>query len=367
MDWVMALRMTRAFTRYSGNRGNLLAGGISYTALFSLASALTIGITITFRVLGSRPDLMDATFSAVNDAIPSLLAWKGEDGLVNPEAMVASPNVLSIAGIIAVVTLLFSASAVMTAIKSSIRLMFGIHMVPDNAVLEKLRDLFGFLMMLVGVVVTALVSTVNSAIAPALLDFLGLTGATGARIVSLTTLALASVIDAAVFLIMVRIVARVRPPKRDLAWGAAIFVVGSGALRFAGTSAVSAVDSPLLAPFAAIITIMLWVNLLSRVVLLTSAFIANPPQPAKPNDAAHIHANETPNYITLSDRETLTWPHLSVTGSLDLDPTKDPNRIEDEEEPDRFAGRGPIRMFVKARIRHHERKAAHLRELLAKR
>lgn len=367
MAWLMSLRPLRAFTRYSGNRGNLLAGGISYTALFSLASALTIGITIAFRVLGSNPQMMDATFKAVNNAIPSLLTWDGTKGLVDPKTMVASPNVLSVTGIIAVVTLLLSASAVMTAVKNSMRLMFGIHMVPDNPVLDKLRDFGGFLTMLIGVVATAVVSTLNSTVGPALLEPLGITGTIGARIVGLTTVVLAALVDAAVFIVMVRVVSRVRPPRRDLLIGAGIFVVGSGALRLAGTSAVSAVKSPLLAPFAAIITIMLWVNLLARFSLLTSAFIANPPQPAKPNDADHLHANDTPNYVTLSEPKTLAWPHLSLTGSVDLDPETDPNRIEETDDPATFTGGGPIKRFVRARMRYHERKAAHLREVLRSR
>ncbi|MBD3690131.1 YihY/virulence factor BrkB family protein [Nanchangia anserum] len=364
-DWAMSLRVLRAFTRYSGNRGNLLAGGISYTALFSLASALTIGITITFRILGSRPDLMDAVFRAVNDTVPSLLSWNGTEGLVDPTTMIESTNVLSIAGIIAVVTLLFSASAVMTAIKNSLRLMFGIHVVPDNPVFDKLRDLAGFAFMLLGVLVTAVVSTVNSTIGPAILEPLGIGSTVATRIVGTTTVVLAALVDAIVLVVMVRVVSRIRPMRRDLLMGAGIFVVGSGILRLVGTSAVSAVDSPLLAPFAAIITIMLWVNLLARVVLLTAAFIANPPQPAKPNDADHLHANETPNYVTLSDRSTLAWPHLSLTGSVDLDPETDPNRIDDDaEDTERFSGRGPVKMFLRRRLRHHERKAAHLRNVL---
>ncbi|MDO4612443.1 MAG: YihY/virulence factor BrkB family protein [Actinomycetaceae bacterium] len=364
--WVQSLRIMRAFTRYSGNRGNLLAGGISYTALFSLASALTIGITIAFAVLGSNPQLMDATFNAVNDAIPSLLTWNGQEGLVDPHSMVRHTNILSVAGVVAIVTLLLSAAAVMTAIKNSIRLMFGIHTVPDNPVLDKLRDFAGFLMLLLGVVVTAIMSTANSAIGPTLLETIGIGGPLAARIIALTSLALAALVDAVVLTLMVRMVSRVRPPRRDMLAGAGVFVVGSGVLRLLGTSAVKAVDSPLLAPFAAIITIMLWVNLLARVVLLTSAFIANPPQPEKPLDADHLHANDTPNYITESDPETLTWPHLSLTGSVDLDPEQDPNRIEDETE-ERYEAHGPFKRWIARRIEHHEERAARLREVLNKR
>lgn len=366
IDWVTSLRATRAFTRYSGNRGNLLAGGISYTALFSLASALTIGITVAFRVLGSNPDMMDATFSAINEAIPSLLTWKGAHGLVDPHDMVAHPNVLSVTGIVAIVTLLLSASAVMTATKNSIRLMFGIQVVPDNPVLDKLRDLLGFLVLLVAIACTAVVQVVNSTVGTAVLDWMNLSGAVASTIVSVTSIVLAALIDAIVMVLLVRMVSRVRPPRKDLLIGAGVFVIGAGALRYLGTSAVSAVKSPLLAPFAAIITIMLWVNLLARVTLLTSAFIANPPKADKPNSAGHLHADETPNYVTLSDPHTLAWPHFSLTGSVDLDPERDPNRIEDESEH-RYRARGPVKAFLARRVHYHEQRARQLEDVLRRR
>lgn len=361
--WVQSLRVMRAFVRYSGNRGNLLAGGISYTALFSLASALTIGLTVAFKVLGNNPQLMDATFNAVNDAIPSLLTWGDTEGLVDPETMVTSTNILSITGVVAIVTLLVSALSVMTALKNSIRLMFGIHQVPDNPVLDKLRDLVGFLSLVVAVLLTAVVSTVNSTIGPALVQAVGISGSAGATIVSATSVVLAALVDAGVLIVIVRLVSRVRPPKRDLLMGAGVFMIGSSALRLAGTSAVSAVDSPLLAPFAAIITIMLWVNLLARVCLLTAAFIANPPAPSKPVDADHLHANETPNYVTESDRSTLAWPHLSLTGSVDLDPERDPNQVLDEGQ-ERYRAHGPIKAFLLRRAEAHENRAEHLRRIV---
>ena len=49
--WVKSTRLFRANARYLNARGNLLAGGISYTALISITAALVIGWTIFMLVI----------------------------------------------------------------------------------------------------------------------------------------------------------------------------------------------------------------------------------------------------------------------------------------------------------------------------
>ncbi|MDF2419430.1 hypothetical protein AAC391_00750, partial [Trueperella pyogenes] len=46
LAWVMNLRIVRAFQRYGMVRGAYLSGGIAYSALFAIAGALTIGLTV---------------------------------------------------------------------------------------------------------------------------------------------------------------------------------------------------------------------------------------------------------------------------------------------------------------------------------
>ena len=77
------------------------------------------------------------------------------------------------------------------------------------------------------------------------------------------------------------------PPRRDLLIGAAVAATGMGVVRLAGTSLVAgSVDrNPLLASFAAIVVLLLWINLIARIVLLAAAWTADPPVPASVEDA----------------------------------------------------------------------------------
>lgn len=363
--WGMNTRIVRSLQRYTGNRGNLLAGGISYTALFSLAAIITIGVTVTMRLVGQDSTIRNAVFDSISRSLPGVLEWGGHDGIVKPEQMVMNTNVASLAGIIALVTLIFSATRVMTALKTSIRSMFGIEKAPLNPVVDKLRDVVGFIAILLAIGASGVMTAVNSQLGASLLSSLGIRGRVGNALISGASIIGTMIIDMLVVIVLVRVVSNVRARWADMWWGIIPFIVGAAIVRWLGTSAVSAVSSPLLASFAAIITVMLWVNLLARIILISCALIANPPRPAKPGDADHLHANDTPNYVTLSDRETLGWPHLSLTGSVDLDPSRDPDRpVVTHEEPQ--IRRTPITRWINSRIAYHQRRISYLRRLLTR-
>lgn len=326
LEWWNHTRIARTLSRYSMQNGYLLAGGIAYTALFSLFAGLALGVTIAMKILAGNQQMQNALFSAIDQAMPGVLILPGKDGgLVKPEDLILNSG-MSIAGIIAVIVLVFAAMRVMAALRTSIRAMFGIAVLPLNAVREYLRDLATFVALMLAVLATAILGLITSTLGGALMDLVGLNSGTGRFFLRLTALVLAACVDALMIWVLVRFSAGVRVPRRDLLIGLAMGAVGSGVLRFLGTSAVKAVDNPILASFAALITVLLWVNLLSRVVLQMSAFMANPPISVLPENAEHIHANETPNYVTMSAPHTLEWPHQKITGAVDVDPEHDPKR-----------------------------------------
>ena len=121
-----------------------------------------------------------------------------------------------------------------------------------------------------------------------------------------------------------------------------------------GTSAVSNVSgNPLLAPFAAIATLLLWLNLASRIVLMVSAYMANPPRAYVAQDPEELRGTTTPNYVTLSVPETLMWPHDPITGSL----LPEPYNATGEEEEELPEWGGLVGNLVRRRAEKLESKA----------
>ena len=90
---------------------------------------------------------------------------------------------------------------------------------------------------------------------------------------------MALVAAAVTFVVVVKVLAGESPPRKDLLGGAAIAGVGLGAVRVLGTSVVSGSvrHNPVLASFAVIVVLLLWINLVTA--LLGTALILEPHEP----------------------------------------------------------------------------------------
>lgn len=312
---VQALWPARALARYGVARGGLLSGGIAYSALFSIAAAATIAWTVFMTVLGSNAEFKAQVIEAVNEVLPGFFtnpADPSSTGLIDPDSLVLS-SVITPASVIAALVLLWTAISMITSISGSIRAMFGMNAMKENVVLVYVRALGGFLVLVLGIFASASFTLVATALA----DKLGMGGQAASVTLRVGSVFASLVIDALVVAFLIRVVAIVRVPRRDLLLGCLVAALGTSAIRMLGTTVVGSVsENRLLASFAALATLLLWLNISARILLMAAAFMANPPRPAPVESADQIHAAETPNYVSLTAPHTLTWPHDPLTGSL---------------------------------------------------
>lgn len=194
----------------------------------------------------SQPAPARRDFSSLATTLPGVLEWKGSSGILNPSDLVLS-NSFSITGIVAVVVLLFSATSVMRAMKSSIRAMFGIDQVPYGVAMEKLRDLLGFAAIAVGVGATGVLTLAHTVIGTQIFSALGVESVFASAMIRIGSFLISATIDGLILWVLIRFVALVRVPRVDLIWGLAIFGLISTLIRSLGTSVVGAVTNPLLA------------------------------------------------------------------------------------------------------------------------
>lgn len=323
---VKKLRPVRAFTRYGKARGGLLAGGIAYSALFSLAAALTIAWTVFMATVGRNPGLRTDVIGAVNQVLPGVLKdGPAGAGMVDPDQLVLDSAVTP-ASIVAALVLLWTAVSMMTNIRVSIQDMFGIVAPTENMALQKLRDLGGFIAMSLGIVLSAVLGTAAGTMGRTVLGAIGLGDNPVASVfVRIGGLLVAAAVAMATFVFLFRVTAAVRPPRKDLLLGSAVGGIAVQIVLTLGTSLVASTqDNPLLAASASLVTLLLFVNLLSRVLLLVAAFTANPPEPVMPESGQEVHFDETPNYVTLSAPHTLDWAFQDITGQVEADPSLRP-------------------------------------------
>ena len=378
---VLDSRLLRTFKRYGKARGGLLAGGIAYSALFSIVAALTIAWTIFMATLGKSADTRNQVIKAVNQALPGILQDSSGDGMIDPNSLILD-SALNPASILATAVLVWTAISIMTNIRTSVQDMFGIVAPPMNILQQKLRDLFGFIGMAAGIVSSAVLGTVAGTLGQTVLGWLNVGGNPGAAyLVRAIGLVVASAVAMVTFAALFRITAAVRPPRRDLWLGSAIGGIVVQIILALGTGVVKSVsDNPLLAASASLATLLLFVNLLSRVLLLVAAFTANPPAPSTPDTPEEVHFNETPNFVTLSAPHTLKWEFQDVSGQIEPDPSLRPvtndAHARARHTPQKRPDGKPLysenlgflaRIRLKRKAHQHELRAVELRARLGQR
>ncbi|KQY23446.1 ribonuclease BN [Cellulomonas sp. Root485] len=274
--WWKHTRPGRASARFRARSGGVLSGGIAYAALFSVFAALTISYTVFIAILGDNDELRERVLVAVDTTYPHLLDTGDGQGLLDPESLELSSS-LTLAGVVAVVVLLLSAVAAMTALRRAVRAMFAAEL-GGNPMLGKARDLGGFVGLVFAVLLSAVLTTGVGTVASWLLGTLGWDGLTTAVLRALGIL-VAFVVDAAIFLLVVKVLADEHPPRRDLLGGAVLAASGLAVVRILGTTVVagSVSKNPLFTSVTVLVTLLVWVNLVARIVLLAAAWTADPP------------------------------------------------------------------------------------------
>lgn len=271
---VQRLRPMRVFSSFNGNRGNLLAAGMSYQSLFAIFAALWLVFSVAGIWLTSNPDLLHALIDVINRAAPGLI---GQNGAVSEDALVRISGTLGWTGIIAAVGLLFTAVGWLDSTRQAVRSMFELGDDPTNFVLQKLRDLglaFGFGILLV---IAALASLVSASAVTGVLQFFGVESQTLWAQASVQAIGflITAVLNAVTLSMMYRVLSHLAIPLRNLVRAA---ILGGIALTILSTLSGlvlrGASRNPLAASFAVIFGLLFWFNLVCRVMLYCASWIA---------------------------------------------------------------------------------------------
>lgn len=274
---ILKTRPFRTFSHFTDVGGSVLSGGMSYQALFAVFAALWVGFGVFGIVLRNNTELLDAMVSQINVFIPGLIEVNGAEGAVKLDALFDN-RTLDWTSIVAGLTLIWVALNWFTGTRRSIRIIFGLDVKQyRNAALLKLRDLLLALIFAVAIVVSAGLAVFGTDVMSGLFEFLGwnqnswLLGGLGKTV----GLAAMYVFDVLVLMAMHRLLAEVRVPLGALLRGCALGGIGLFVLKLGGTLFLGGASSnPLLASFAVLIVLLIWFNLICRVLLLTASWIA---------------------------------------------------------------------------------------------
>jgi membrane protein len=273
LDRLKTTRAWSAYQRYGTANGDLLAAGVAYFAFFSIFPALALAFAIFGFVLQGHPELLMTIADSLDKALPGMVRTADNpDGIISVSA--PASLTLTVTGIIAFVTLLLAGLGWVGALRTGIRSVFGLKAATGNALTTRLRD-FGVLAALgVLVAVSAILSSSIGGLASTIADRLGLPG--GTVLVAVAGLLAGVVFDTLIMVVLLRLLTSAPLPWRNVRQGALLGGTVITVLKLFGGFLIShATANPLLSAVAIPIGLLFWLNLMSRVVLLASAWAAD--------------------------------------------------------------------------------------------
>lgn len=272
--WALRRTLVRGFLLYAEHRGAQLADSVTYRTLFSIFAAVLLGFSLAALWLAGNPAAWDALIAAVNSAVPGLVG--NDDNAVIKVSEIEVPAGFTIAGVVSLVGLVGAAIGAIGSLRNALRILADKVGADAFFLLVMLRNLL--LAIAIGglLVVSAVATFLTTASIGTVTGWLGLPE--GSPLVQIATylvsVVIVFVLDTVVVVLMFVTLSGVRPPARVLWSGAALGGFGLLVLQqLSGLFVGGASSNPLLATFATLIALLLWINLSVQVILIASAVI----------------------------------------------------------------------------------------------
>lgn len=274
----LGLFPVRVWRHFLQHNGFLLAAGVSYQALFAIFAAIYLAFAIAGLWLGGSEDAVNGLIAMINSYIPNLIQPEG--GVITPEQVqdIASSTtgVLSITGLIALGTVIWTAIGWVTFSRRATRDIFGLPPDRRSYVILKARDLLAAVIFGASLVAGSLLSSASAAVLSWLLGLLGWdSGSNGVILIRIGAVIVSFALMSGALAAMVRFLTGTSLRWRTI-WPGAL--LGGGAmtiLQFGAGFLLSYTPSnPLLATFAIFIGLLLWFRINGVVMLVASSWIA---------------------------------------------------------------------------------------------
>ncbi|MEP7194835.1 MAG: YihY/virulence factor BrkB family protein [Actinomycetota bacterium] len=278
----MASRPGRAWRRYSGARGNILAAGIGYFAFFSIFPAVALAFSVFGFVLREHPQLLSSILDQLGTYLPGLVKdAQHPDGLITAKA--PESLALTITGVIAFVTLVLAGLGWLGAVREGIRAVFGARGSGGNLITNLARDLGVLFTLGLGIALVAVLTSGVGGAAGWLADRIGMSG--DGWVLMLAGFTVSVLADTALMILLLRVVSGVPVAWHRLFQGALVGGVGLSLLKISAAVLLPRLTrNPLFASFAIVVGLLIWLNLIARLTLISAAWAANDVDETLPGD-----------------------------------------------------------------------------------
>lgn len=252
------------------NYGNQFAGAITYFSFLALFPMLLLAVSVAGFVLHAHPAAEQSFFNHVSAKVP------GQFGNELKKALQSAIDNRSGVGVVGLAGVLLTGLGWIGNLRAAIDAVWGESPARVNFVVAKVRNLVVLAGLGLGIVVSLGLTVAGTALTDQILRALSLEHVSGAHVlVKVLGIALALLGDLLIYWwLLVRLPQAEVPPAIGLR-GAVIAAVGFEVLKVVGTYTIAATShSPTAGPFAGIIAILVWIQLVARLMLFACAWTA---------------------------------------------------------------------------------------------
>jgi membrane protein len=252
------------------NNGNLYAGAITYFSFLALFPLLLLAVAVSGFVLHSDPSLQDSLFRHVSEKVP------GQFGKTLQSSLHTAIDNRSGVGIVGLAGVLVTGLGWIANLRSAIDAVWGRSPAKVNFVKAKLADLLVLAGLGLGIVASLGLTIAGTALTDQILRALSLDGVPGSTLVlKLLGIVLAVAGDLAIFWWLLVRLPHMEVPPRVAVKSALLASVGFEVLKVVGTYTIAhTAHSPTAGPFAGIIAVLIWIQLVARFLLFSCAWTA---------------------------------------------------------------------------------------------
>ncbi|MGI8701248.1 MAG: YihY/virulence factor BrkB family protein [Nocardioidaceae bacterium] len=251
---------------YSNVQGGVLAGAVTYFGFLSFFPLLVLAFAVIGFAAKAYPNAEDSLVTAIQQVFPGIVTVNGASNTISIDQVKSASAVAGITGFVGV---LYSGLGWVSGLRQALQ---GAFQIPPSKkysfVVGKGVDLLALAVLGSVLVVSVGISGLVKGLTGKVISWLGLSGSSGgAPLVWTVGILLGLAASTLLFFVMYRLLGDPELGARQLWQGALLGAVGFELLKLLVVNVLGAVGGSSFAPLAIAITLVVWINYFSRLVI----------------------------------------------------------------------------------------------------
>ncbi len=261
----------RAVGRYLADSGDRQAASVTFFGFLSFFPLLALAASLLALFLGD--EAIGTVVREVNSYAPGLAEQLDLDEILRKNTKVG------ITGLLGLTALLYTGLGWVDALREAIRVIWHHNVKEGNFLVKKAKDILILAGLGVTVVLSVGVSAATGAFTEFALDLIGLEKTVAAvALAKVVGIALGLLTNTGLFLFLFMRLPKVQSPFRRVFRAALLAAVLFEVLKRVGAIYIErTTENPLYGAFAVIVGLLVWINIVSRMLLLCAAWAVTAP------------------------------------------------------------------------------------------